>query len=60
MLKKQTSIRGRIMRIQYNGLKAFQTRKRKLFVNFDAEDVYPSISEILLTNVITYAKSLID
>ena len=57
-LKKQRSVSGRIMRIELNGLKTFQIMRT--FVNFNVEHFYPSISEKLLTDAISYAKSFID
>ena len=40
--------------------KNIPNKKASSFVNFDAENFYPSISEKLLTDAISYAKSLID
>ena len=39
--------------------KSIPNKKLPLFVNFDVENFYPSISEKLLTDAISYAKSLI-
>ena len=46
-----------------NTIKQFKNipnKKASSFVNFDAENFYPSILEKLLTDAISYAKSLID
>ena len=40
--------------------KNIPNKKASPFVNFDLENFYPSISEKLLTDTVSYAKSLID
>ena len=40
--------------------KSIPNKKASSFFNFDVENFYPSISEKLMTDAISYAKSLID